>query len=59
MKALEDPAQVSVGKTVWLFSFDHIYTRGLETEIGAGVARQVSDASDHRPVWAVLPLPEP
>lgn len=44
-----------VGKTVRFFSFDHIFSRGLAgTWGGAGVARDVKDASDHRPVWSVL-----
>lgn len=46
-----------VGKTVGLFSFDHVLTRGLPpAEARAGVAREVRDASDHRPVWATLAL---
>ena len=45
-----------VGSTIGIFSFDHIFTRGLGSGAGsaAGVAREVRDASDHRPVWAVL-----
>jgi endonuclease/exonuclease/phosphatase family metal-dependent hydrolase len=44
-----------VGKTVGWFSFDHIFSRGLGGDgKAAGVAREVKDASDHRPVWAVL-----
>ncbi|HJS57349.1 MAG TPA: endonuclease/exonuclease/phosphatase family protein [Vicinamibacteria bacterium] len=45
-----------VGSTIGLFSFDHIFIRGLGNGAGitAGVAREVRDASDHRPVWAVL-----
>jgi endonuclease/exonuclease/phosphatase (EEP) superfamily protein YafD len=49
----------SVGKSVMVFSFDHIFTRGLGSEGRAGVARELKDASDHRPVWAVLPPPAP
>jgi endonuclease/exonuclease/phosphatase family metal-dependent hydrolase len=45
----------SVGRTVWLFAYDHVFTRGLGSEGRAGVARDVRDASDHHPVWAVLP----
>jgi len=48
-----------VGHTVKIFSFDHIFTRGLLPRIGAGVARELDDASDHRPVWAAVPLHEP
>ena len=34
------------------FSFDHVFLRGLRIgEARAGVAREVQDASDHRPVW--------
>ena len=44
----------SVGKTVRFFSFDHVFLRGLSGEVTAGVAREVNDASDHRPVWANL-----
>lgn len=47
----------TVGKTVGPFSYDHIFSRGfLEAARGAGVARGVRDASDHRPVWVVLPF---
>lgn len=45
-----------VGPTVHGFSVDHVFARGLCAPSGlrAGVARDVKDASDHRPVWAVL-----
>jgi endonuclease/exonuclease/phosphatase family metal-dependent hydrolase len=45
-----------VGPTVDRYSVDHVFARGLcGAPAGeAGVARDVSDASDHRPVWAVL-----
>jgi endonuclease/exonuclease/phosphatase family metal-dependent hydrolase len=44
-----------VGNSVRGFSFDHIFVRGLKTTaVEAGVAREVKDASDHRPVWAEL-----
>jgi endonuclease/exonuclease/phosphatase family metal-dependent hydrolase len=46
----------SVGKTVGLFSFDHVFVRGLPARVTAGVAREVNNASDHRPVWAALDL---
>lgn len=46
----------TVGRTVRVFSLDHIFSRGLEHAGAAGVARDVEDASDHRPVWAVLAL---
>ena len=46
-----------VGATTRRFSFDHVFVRGLPfTEAEAGVARDVKDASDHRPVWAVFQL---
>jgi len=45
-----------VGGTRGSFSFDHVFARGLGPgEAQAGVARDV-EASDHRPVWAVLPF---
>jgi endonuclease/exonuclease/phosphatase family metal-dependent hydrolase len=45
-----------VGRTIGLFSYDHVFTRGLPTRASmVGVARDV-DASDHRPVWVQLPL---
>ncbi len=44
-----------VGGSVRGFSFDHVFVRGLPLAAArAGVARQVKDASDHRPVWADL-----
>jgi endonuclease/exonuclease/phosphatase family metal-dependent hydrolase len=48
----------TVGGTRGRFSFDHIFVRGLapRAEAAAGVARDVRDASDHRPVWTVLEL---
>ena len=50
----------NVGHSVRGFSFDHIFFRGLRVaEAEAGVARDVKDASDHRPVWAELRLAEP
>jgi endonuclease/exonuclease/phosphatase (EEP) superfamily protein YafD len=49
-----------VGHSVRGFSYDHIFARGLCTPpLLAGVARDVRDASDHRPVWAVLGAPAP
>jgi len=42
-----------VGGSVRGFSFDHVFVRGLgRAGAVAGVARDVKDASDHRPVWA-------
>lgn len=36
-------------------SFDHVFTRGLgPAEVRSGVAGEVTDASDHRPVWVDL-----
>src|SRR5262245_25617972 len=41
-----------VGKSVRGFSYDHIFVRGLRLQgTQAGVAHEVKDASDHRPVW--------
>jgi endonuclease/exonuclease/phosphatase family metal-dependent hydrolase len=49
-----------VGASVRGFSYDHIFVRGLRVAgTEAGVARDVKDASDHRPVWAELHLAEP
>ena len=46
----------SVGKSVMWFSFDHVFVRGVSAGSAAGVAREVDDASDHRPAWVRLPL---
>jgi hypothetical protein len=48
-----------VGPTVSFFSWDHIFTRGLARALPAstGVVREVRNASDHKPVWAVLSSP--
>ena len=47
-----------IGHTISRFSLDHVFVRGLcaggEGRPRAGVARDVKDASDHRPVWVVL-----
>jgi endonuclease/exonuclease/phosphatase family metal-dependent hydrolase len=46
-----------VGPTVDRFSVDHVFARGLcgaPEQRRAGVARDVTDASDHRPVWALF-----
>ncbi len=45
----------NAGSSTRGFSFDHVFTRGLRlTEVRAGVAREVKDASDHRPVWVEI-----
>jgi endonuclease/exonuclease/phosphatase family metal-dependent hydrolase len=45
-----------VGSTTRIFSYDHVFVRGLGTTAGtAGVVREADDASDHRPVWALIP----
>jgi endonuclease/exonuclease/phosphatase family metal-dependent hydrolase len=44
----------SIGHTVGPFSFDHVFLRGLSGQVEAGVAKEVNDASDHRPVWTTL-----
>lgn len=49
----------NVGKSISLFSYDHVFVRGLaegDRLEAAGVAREASQASDHRPVWATLLL---
>lgn len=48
-----------VGKTITLFSWDHIFVRGLivPDSAAAGKVREVHGASDHRPVWASLIIP--
>jgi len=45
-----------VGPTVSLFSWDHIFVRGLAPAGAgsAGVVRKVLGASDHRPVWSLV-----
>jgi endonuclease/exonuclease/phosphatase family metal-dependent hydrolase len=45
-----------VGPTVSWFSWDHIFTRGLSRArpASAGVVRDIQEASDHHPVWAVV-----
>ena len=44
-----------VGPSTHGLSFDHVFTRGLRLDgAEAGVAREVKDASDHRPVWVDL-----
>lgn len=46
-----------IGPTVSRLSFDHVFGKGVcgaPEVLRAGVARDVKDASDHRPVWAVL-----
>ena len=50
-----------VGPTIAFFSWDHVFSRGLEEArpSSAGVVRQVRGASDHHPVWAVLSLAAP
>jgi endonuclease/exonuclease/phosphatase family metal-dependent hydrolase len=47
-----------VGKTITIFSWDHIFVRGLAMPVSgaAGKVRQIHGASDHRPVWASLIL---
>ena len=46
----------NVGRTISLFSWDHIFARGIATPLSgeAGTVSDVRDASDHRPVWAKL-----
>jgi endonuclease/exonuclease/phosphatase family metal-dependent hydrolase len=44
-----------VGSSISIFSWDHIFVRGLwpARPASAGVVREVRGASDHHPVWAV------
>jgi endonuclease/exonuclease/phosphatase family metal-dependent hydrolase len=49
-----------VGPTIHGYSVDHVFARGLCAGIArapAGAVRDVKDASDHRPVWALLNRP--
>lgn len=50
-----------VGKTISIFSWDHIFARGLNLPDSAvaGKLREVRGASDHLPIWATLMLPRP
>ncbi len=43
-----------VGSTITVFSWDHIFARGLAVpdSAAAGKVKEVHGASDHRPVWA-------
>lgn len=45
-----------VGPTIALFSWDHIFIRGLDRDAaaGAGTVRDARGASDHRPVWVEM-----
>ena len=47
-----------IGHTISVFSWDHIFVRGLELRApgSVGVVRVTHGASDHRPVWAELTL---
>jgi endonuclease/exonuclease/phosphatase family metal-dependent hydrolase len=47
------------GHTISVFSWDHIFTRGLTLRAPGrvGVTRDNRGASDHHPVWAELALP--
>jgi len=45
----------NAGPTTRRFSFDHVFVKGLRIlDARAGVARDVTDASDHRPVWVEI-----
>jgi endonuclease/exonuclease/phosphatase family metal-dependent hydrolase len=50
-----------VGSTITVFSWDHIFARGLALPDSAmaGKVKEVHGASDHRPVWASLILTRP
>jgi endonuclease/exonuclease/phosphatase family metal-dependent hydrolase len=47
-----------LGRTVLFWDVDHIVTRGLEMKDSgtAGIVKDNHDASDHKPVWAVVQL---
>jgi endonuclease/exonuclease/phosphatase family metal-dependent hydrolase len=47
-----------IGNTISLWSWDHIFTRGLPLRApeSVGVVKETRGASDHRPVWAELAL---
>jgi endonuclease/exonuclease/phosphatase family metal-dependent hydrolase len=48
-------ATEDVKNTIGPFDFDHVVARGLcASDAQAGVAADSNDASDHKPVWAVL-----
>ena len=49
-------ATEAVKNTAGPFDFDHVLARGLcpAGSGAAGVAKDETDASDHKPVWAVL-----
>jgi endonuclease/exonuclease/phosphatase family metal-dependent hydrolase len=49
-----------VGKTISIFSWDHIFVRGLTLHgSAAGKVSKVNGASDHRPIWTSLLLTAP
>ena len=44
-----------VGPSTHGQSFDHVFVRGVpDVTMRAGVAREVTDASDHRPIWVEI-----
>jgi endonuclease/exonuclease/phosphatase family metal-dependent hydrolase len=47
-----------VGRTISVFSWDHVFVRGFDAAMGmrSGAVRS-NGASDHRAVWVELPLP--
>ena len=50
----------NVGKTIAIFSWDHIFVRGWSVPgSAAGKVTKVNGPSDHRPVWASLGVPAP
>jgi endonuclease/exonuclease/phosphatase (EEP) superfamily protein YafD len=46
----------SARRTIGPFAWDHVFVRGLDLQGHCGVVRDNRRASDHRPVWAVLPV---
>lgn len=52
------PTEHNPGTDRW-FNWDHIFVKGLDAPDrgGSGVVHDARGASDHRPVWAVIPGP--
>lgn len=43
-----------IGPTIWTLRLDHLFVRGVDLHMTAGVVAAEPLPSDHRPVWAVL-----
>ena len=46
-----------IGKTCMIWSFDHVFVRGLVPVGSPGKIDDNRGSSDHRPVWVSLALP--